>query len=63
MKGMNMERLLRLVADYHSFCNEDYGKANETDPDELSAEELDAVAAATGALTQEPERKNGKKDG
>lgn len=41
----NMEKLLRLVADYHSFCGDGHMAAADGD-DELSLEELDFVAAA-----------------
>lgn len=51
---MNIERLLRMAADYHNFCSDDYAKANSADPDELSMEELDFVAAATGMPMEDP---------
>lgn len=42
-----IEQLLRLVADYDSFCSDDYAKGKTgDDSDELSLEELDFVAAA-----------------
>lgn len=59
--AMNIERLLRITADYHKFCSGDYEKANKSDSEELSLEELDLVAAATGVPTNEPNQdsKNG----
>jgi len=56
--AINIERLLKLTADYHNFCSEDYAKAN-ADPDELSMDELDFVAAAAAVPVeeQEPESK------
>lgn len=57
--AINIERLLKLTADYHNFCSEDYAKANSADPDELSMDELDFVAAAAAVPVeeQEPETK------
>lgn len=46
--AVNIERLLRMVADYDNFCSGDYAKAGTADPDELSVEELDFVVAAAG---------------
>lgn len=44
---MNIERLLRLAADYHLFCEEGSAKPmSATDPDEMDIAELDLVAAA-----------------
>mgnify|MGYP003296413687 CR=1 FL=1 len=56
--AINIERLLKLTADYHNFCSEDCAKAN-ADPDELSMDELDFVAAAAAVPVeeQEPESK------
>ena len=43
----NIERLLRLIADYHRFCDEDIAEVcDKSDPDELKVEELDLIAAA-----------------
>lgn len=43
----DIERLLRLAADYHNFCFERGENENAgSDPDELSLEELDFIAAA-----------------
>lgn len=45
--AINIERLLRLAADYHNFCSDDYAKVNTGfDPDELSEDEMEFVAAA-----------------
>ncbi len=44
----SIERLLRLVADYHNFCNNDCAEESTTQElDELSAEDLDYIAAAS----------------
>lgn len=52
--SINIERLLRLTADYHNFCNDDYAKTNAyQDPDELSMSDLDLIAAATGELKKD----------
>lgn len=51
--AINIERLLRLTADYHNFCSEDYAKANSSDPDELSMDDLDFVAAAAAVPMEE----------
>lgn len=45
---MNIEKLLRMVADYHNFCNMDNTATAKTSLDELTLEELDFVAAAAG---------------
>lgn len=52
--AMNIERLLRMTADYHNFCSDDFAKAGSADTDELSMEELDFVAAATGMPMEDP---------
>lgn len=44
----DIEKLLRLTADYHNFCKADFAKAKISDSDELSLEALDLIAAATG---------------
>jgi hypothetical protein len=45
--AMNFERLLKLTADFHNFCNDDFAvSGTETPDDELSLDELDFVAAA-----------------
>lgn len=59
--AMNIERLLRMTADYHNFCSDDYAKANKADSDELSLEELDFVAAATGVPMNDPNRETEEK--
>lgn len=43
----NIEQLLRLAADYHRFCLDEYGE-EESNPeqDELGLDELDVVFAA-----------------
>ena len=43
-----IERLLRLTADYHNFCNDKYSAQQDIDGDELYLSELDTVAAAAG---------------
>lgn len=58
----NIERLLKLTADYHKFCSDDFKKANFADPDELNVEDLYFVAAATGIPVVEPIHENEKKD-
>ena len=58
--AMNIERLLRMTADYHNFCSDDYAKANKADSDELSLEELDFVAAATGVPVNEANQESEK---
>lgn len=58
--AMNIERLLRMTADYHKFCSDDYAKAGSADSDELSMEELDFVAAATGMPMEDPNWDNDK---
>lgn len=46
--AMNIERLLRMTADYHNFCEDNVAKGNlGEDPDELGIDELDFVAAAS----------------
>lgn len=59
--SMNIERLLRMTADYHKFCNEDSEKTNKVDSEELSLEELDFVAAAIGVPGNNPNQDNEKK--
>lgn len=54
--AMNIERLLRMTADYHNFCSDDFAKADRADADELSMEELDFVAAATGMPVEDPDQ-------
>ena len=45
--AINIERLLRLTADYHNFCSDDYAKQNAGfDPDELGEDEMEFIAAA-----------------
>lgn len=51
---MGIEQLLRLAADYHRFCNEDFAQENARDADELDLDELEFVAAAA-ALPELPE--------
>ena len=44
-----IEDLLHLVADYHNFCNdESMGNEQNHNSDEMSLDELDLVAAASG---------------
>lgn len=43
----NIEQLLRLAADYHRFCFDEYGEEeSHQDQNELSLDELDVVFAA-----------------
>ena len=44
--AINIERLLRLAADYHNFCSDEQNSLSE----ELDEEELELIAAA-GCLT------------
>lgn len=48
-----IERLLRLTADYHNFCNDQYSAQQNADEDELCLDELDIVAAAAGVVLNE----------
>ena len=57
---MNIERLLRMTADYHKFCSNDYAETGTADTDELSVEELDFVAAATGMPLNDPNQHDEK---
>ena len=50
----NIERLLKLAADYQNFRDEIDNGATQSDPGELSEEDLFLVAAAA----KMPERKN-----
>ena len=43
---MSIEKLLRMVADYHNFCNMGNAESSEIDSDELDLDELDLIAAA-----------------
>lgn len=46
-----IERLLRLVADYHNFCSNDDAMGQEMqDSSELSIEDLDNIAAASAVV-------------
>lgn len=57
--AMNFERLLKLTADYHNFCNDEFTKGNILSPsDELSMEELEFVAAAAMPPVEREEGKN-----
>lgn len=43
----DIEQLLRLAADYHRFCFDEYGEEKSSpEQDELGLEELDVVFAA-----------------
>lgn len=44
--AIDIERLLKLTADYHHFCNDDPKVENADIDEELSEESLDLVAAA-----------------
>lgn len=59
--AMNIERLLRMTADYHNFCSNDYANAGSVDSDELTMEELDFVAAATGMPVNDSNLEDEKK--
>jgi len=51
----DMEHILHLVADYHDFCNnEPVTRKQSNDSGELSMEELDLIAAATGKVDSIP---------
>lgn len=56
--AINIERLLRLTADYHHFCNDDPQAESAGFDDELTEDFLDFVAAAR----MEPEIFPGGKD-
>lgn len=58
--AMNIEKLLRMTADYHNFCSNDYAKAESGDPDEIFLEELDLVAAASGVQMRNSNPENEK---
>lgn len=48
--AMNIERLLRLTADYQNFCEDKFSNENANDDlGELGFDELDFVAAASAA--------------
>lgn len=51
---MDIERLLRLTADYHNFCSDAHEAAEQNDDEEMSLEELDFVAAAAAAPVSDP---------
>ncbi len=52
----NIEKLLRLVADYHEFCGDAEVKRGARELDELSLEELDFIAAAGMLPLKEDEK-------
>ena len=52
-----MDRLLRMVADYHNFCSDAFAKGNQQDAGELDMSELDLIAAA-GVPVIKPEDDN-----
>lgn len=57
--AINFERLMKLTADYHNFCNDEFAKANFADPsDELSMEELEFVAAAAMSPVEQKKESN-----
>lgn len=58
----NIEGLLRMVADFHHFCSDDYKKAEEMDSGELSLEELDYITAAAGTPANYADVKNEEND-
>lgn len=55
--AINIERLLRMTADFHSFCSDDHTKNMSANQDEMTVEELDLVAAATGMPPKIPCRR------
>ena len=59
---MSIEKLLRMVADYHNFCNMDAAESAQTSEDELTLDELDFIAAATGISEYEHKQKLAEKD-
>lgn len=48
----DIERLLRLAADFHAFCEDPEADSRDTDG-ELWEDDLDLVAAAAGRTPQE----------
>ena len=54
--AINIERLLKLTADYDNFRNNYYAKANSADPDEIGLEELERVAAAAAVPVEMQEQ-------
>lgn len=60
--AIDIERILRLTADYHSFCLDQVQNTNsKPDPDELTVEDLDLIAAASGIPENEKQKKQGGK--
>ena len=59
---MSIEKLLRMVADYHNFCNMDNAESAKVNADELTLEELDFVAAATGISEYEHKQNREEKE-
>ena len=56
--AMNIERLLRLTADYQNFCEDKFSRENAgDDSEELGVDELEFVAAAS-AMPIDPEYKD-----
>ena len=56
--AIDIERLLRLTADFHNFSNDMEADENAVpDNNELSLDELDFIAAAANMLRQDPEKK------
>ena len=51
--GINIERLLRLAADYHNFCSDDYKMESMSESDELTMDDLDLISAAGGLRNEE----------
>lgn len=47
--AINIERLLRITADYHNFCNVNQGgRSIHQDDVELNEDELELISAASG---------------
>ena len=53
--SMNIEKLLRMTADYHRFCSDEHLQEKDKGMDEMSMDELDFVAAATGFNREIPD--------
>ena len=52
--AINIERLLRLAADYHAFCDDTPTVSAESDPDLLSESDLELIAAAAYQPSADP---------
>ena len=60
--AIDIERILRLTADYHNFCLEQIQNTNrKSDPDELTADDLDLIAAAANIPENGDEKKQNRR--